>query len=339
MAKKGKALGYGDHTDAIVKNYDQKDNWMVPTNRGTLKINPEFKDATLEDILDKAGLGFGVMAIQTMYTSPVSGKIYPSKGYSVIRVDNDAELGTGFKDGYYAMSYQNILETFFDGTKKLGGIPTRAVNFRDGAIAAVQFILPDDFYVGDLLHKTWMNFYSSHDGTYSVTGNTGDIPIICGNTFAASFGDEMLKFSIKHTENLPNRLQEISQRILQLKPAQEYYYKLLNKAISKPAESNIVKEFLLAMVPDTEKKEDSNRKANDGPANRREEINTAIGANTALRNSDTPTYYDLLQGMTFYNSNTRIQKRDENEQFMYVNTGPGAKLNAKAYDWLQEAMK
>jgi len=337
MAKKGNSLGFGDHADTITKNYDGKDGWMVPTNRGTLKINPEFKDATLEDILEKADLAFGVMAIQTMYTSPVIGKIYPSGAYSVIRVDNDAELGTGFKDGYYAMSYVEILDTFFQGTKQLGGIPTRAINFHGGKIAAIQLILPDDFWVGDLLHKTWMNFYSSHDGTYSVTGNTGDIPIICGNTFAASFSETMLKFSIKHTENLPNRLNEIASTMMQLKPAQEFYYNLLNKAIAKPAESNIVKEFLFAMVPDT-KTEDGKRK-NDGPANQREALNMSIGANAGLRNSGIVTYYDLLQGMTYYNSNVRIQKRDEDEQFMYVNTGPGAKQNAKAYDWLKEAMK
>jgi hypothetical protein len=307
---------------------------------GTLVIDPALKDKSLEDILDSAGLNFPVYKVQTQYVSPISGKTIRSSAYSVINGLNDVELGKGFSADYVALSYPDILNAVFQDIKNLDGFPTRAINFRGGARAAIQFNFPNDVYnIGDQEHKTFYNVYAGHDGTIGILVNGSDIRIICGNTFRMSMSDKTLKLGFKHTENVQSRLAELQELFTFAKSNAAPYYALQTKALKTPARSELINSFMELMIPNKEVS-DSTRKANEGPANRRIELENAMGETASERNSSDLTVYDVFQGALRY-SNYRTQKRDSAEQFEYVNaqSGQGQKFNAKAYAWEKETLE
>lgn len=302
-------------------------------NRGTLVMKPEYAVKGLEDILQEADLAFGVMVSQNVYKSAVSGKEYPSKGYSIYRVDNDKELGFGVTDGYFPKSYMEILDAVFSNTKLLGGIPTRAVNFNDGKRAAIQFIFPETHYVADREHGTFYNIYASHDTTLGVGANGSDTCIVCGNTFRRSYNDKRLKAMFKHTANLDEKLAGLRNVFTFLQEDDKYYYPLMQKAAMTRVSDTDVQAFLNMMIPD-------GKTNNQGPSNRRDELQSAISTTLVESNKSEAaiTIYDVFQGVTHYTSH-RTQKRDSNEQLEYVLSGPGETFNDKAFNWLKELTK
>ena len=328
-----KSIGLGVAKDTASHNFIGGTVWMQKINRGTLVINPEFKDKSLDDILTESGLNFPVYLVPTEYKSPVSGIIYQSDSYSVIRGDNDLELGRGFSSGYSPISYPDILNQFFQGAIDLGGIPTRGISFHGGAKGAIQFAMPAEYLIQDRPHKTFLNFYSSHDGSFGVTMNEADICIVCGNTFAASKADATYKWTVKHTINMQKKIDDIRPKILQAEYNNKAYYQLLDKASTKDVSGNVLKEFLFAMFPDGEQKE--NGKVNAGPSNQRINLENAIANTAAESNKNDISIYDVFQGALRYTS-YRTQNRTQDEQWDYAVKSP---VNAMAYDWMLEQVK
>lgn len=318
--------------DATSSNYEVESPRWGAIDRGTLKINPDMKDKSLEAILEDADLAFGVLTSQNTYKSAVSGLEYPSKGYTVYRVDNDTELGFGFTEKYNEKSYISILEAVFGDLKQLGGIPTRAVNFNGGRRAAIQFIFPEVYYVADRAHGTFYNLYAAHDGTLGVGANGSDVCIVCGNTFRRSYNDKRLKATFKHTTSLDEKLAGLRHVFTFLQEDNKYYYPLMQEAAQKKVSDGMVSEFLLAMIPD-------GKTANIGPSNRRDDLQEAINITLGESNKgpDNMTIYDVFQGALRYTS-YKAQKRDNEEQVAYVLEGPGEKLNDKAYAWLKDSL-
>lgn len=304
-------------------------NWMRPINLRALSINPEYQNMSVHDILTNGGLGFGVAKVETTYN--YDGVIYPSNGYSIIRTDMpEVELGKGFSDEYVPMSYTELLETFFGDITKLGGVPTRVVSLNNGKVGAMQFALPREWLIGDRAHKTFLNLFTSHDGTYGYKINECDICILCGNTFRFAHKDSSFSFTAKHTKNSGSRISEIRQLMLSAEKANTIYYETLQKAANMEANSKLVNEFLLAMFPDGEK--NASGKVNQGPANRREMLSKAIGDTAAETNKSEISISDVFEGMLRYTAD-RTQKRNADEQLAYVLK---SEENTLAYEWLNE---
>ena len=108
-------------------------------NKGTLIMNPELANLSIEDMLARSDLAFQVGKVQTGYE--YLGVYYPSKAYSIIRLDSGEELGKGASSEYNPMGYLDSLGHIFGDVKQLGGIPTRVIKFGKGERAAIQFIL------------------------------------------------------------------------------------------------------------------------------------------------------------------------------------------------------
>lgn len=332
-AVKVTGLGFGKQKDMASQNFIGGERWMQHIERGTLKINPELATMSLDDILTSGGLNFGVLKSQTFYKSAVSGLEIPSRGYSVYRTDTDVELGHGFSDGYQPISYPDILSQFFQNALDLGNIPTRAISFDNGAKGAIQFAMPQEYLIADRPHKTFLNFYSSHDGTYGVTMNECDICILCGNTFAYSFRDTSAKWTVKHTVNMQSKINDIREKILISTESQQGYYFNLDKMAAKKVSFQDKNNFLMAMFPDGDIKESG--KVNQGPANQRIQLDDAISTTVNERNSADTTFYDLLQG-AFRQQSYKTQNRGGDAQFGYVMKSI---VNQNAYDYVTEAMK
>lgn len=333
QVKNGKAIGFGDRVEKSSQNFIGGNVWMQAVKRGTLKINPELADKSLEDILTDGGLNFQVLKVGTTYKSPVSGLEYPSESYSIIRADNDYELGRGFSSDYSPISYPDLLGQFFEDTTKLGGVPTRALSFDNGAVGAIQFAFGDGVLVADRPHKTFFNLIASHNGQYSVITNECDVCIICGNTFAHNVASKDNRFSVKHTKNMNTKLAELQRILVQSESNQKYYYQLLDKAATVKADNNLIQDFLKAMYPDG--KPNANNKINQGPANQREQVYAAIANTAAERNTSDLTIYDVFQGQLRYASYKQGNRNDD-EQWMYAMKSQN---NQDAYAWLVEAVK
>lgn len=312
-------------------------------NRGTLEMNPDYAEKDIIDILNEVDLGFQVGRVQNYFHSPVTGELLPSQSHSIIRLDNDKELGYGMTDRYNPMSYVDMLGNYFGDFKKLGGIPTRAVSFDGGEKADIQFIFPEKFYkVADREHGLFFNFYSSQDGTVPILINSSDVCIVCGNTHAMSKNDARLRHSIRHTASASNRLMELQKTLMSFdSPVNEYYGLLATmprySADVKVGDKNLQEAFIYAMFPDKEVEEGEVNK-NKSRDNQRENLRVAIGTSTAERNTSDVTIYDVFQGLTRYTS-YRSQNRNESEQLAYVMDGPGANLNAAGFNWLKEYMQ
>jgi hypothetical protein len=300
---------------------------------GTLQLNPEYQNKTVIDLLEDADLNFQVMLAQAHYKPAGSDMIIPSEGHIIYRADTMQELGYGVTSRYVPMSYPEILDGFFHDIKQLGGIPSRVVGFDQGKRAAIQFLLPDEYYIAGVAHAPFFNLYSSHDTTMPIGGNSSNICIVCGNTMALSYADKTLKFSIRHTRNASNRLAEISNVIMRAREGNDEYAKALGEFIRYPADYEFQKLFLNSLLPDPQIK--PGEKVNQARANQREQINVAIGVSASERNTSDVTIYDVFMGLTRYNS-YRTQNRDDSRQFEYVNSGPGAELNASGFSWLKE---
>ena len=299
---------------------------------GTLEIKPEYAIKSLYDIAEENDMAFGVLKVQTEYTSPVSGQKFPSKSYSVIRADNDFELGNGFTEDYQPLSYVDMLEVFFEDIKNISGIPTRAIKFGIGEKGAFQFIFPKDWQVAGTTHKTFWNLYSSHNGTVATTINVSDVTIICGNTFNFSLMDKSLHYSVRHTTNSQERLVEIRKLFNISEANMGQYYNQLDKMALMNAKGNVISDFLEYMIPT---KKENGQSMNSGPKSRQLDLTQAIIHSAENeRNKSDVSIYDLFQGTTRY-SNHRTGKRSESEQFEFVMEGEGAKFNNKAFNWLQ----
>jgi len=307
--------------------------WMQHIERGTLKIDPTLKDKPLDAILETAGLNFPVYKVQTYFKSPVSGKEYPSEGYSVINGLNDYELGRGFAANYQPLSYMEMLNSFFEDTTKLGGIPTRAYSFDKGAVGGIQFAFGDGVLVADRPHMTFFNLRTSHDGRYGVDTNESDICIVCGNTFKASWNSSTNRFSVKHTKNMLSRIDDLRKVLMVGEEGQKAYYRILDKAATIKIDFQKKQEFMHLLFPDG--KANENGKINQGPANQRIALSDAIDTTVNERNASEMTIYDAFQGVLRYTSYKK-QNRDNDAQLNYA---MNSEVNDQAYSWLLEAVK
>lgn len=297
--------------------------------RGTLVIKPEYKDESFEYIMEKEDLAFPVYAVDTYYTSPFSpDKLIASASKSIIRGDNDMELGYGMSKDYTPVSYMEAVYDIFQDTKKLGGIPTRAVNFKNGRKMALQFMLPEDYFVAGKLHKQFFNIYAAHDGTMGIAVNSSDICIVCGNTFRYSLKDKTLKNNARHTPGVHNKLSAIGEAILTVNGEAKKYYAEMEKMAQIKAGQEFLNNFMDVMYPKVE----GGNKAKD---NQRAEFISAVNISRDERNSSEVTIYDVFSGVTRYSS-YKIQRRNSEEQFEYVNTGPGARFNTQALETIRE---
>lgn len=323
----------GGRMEKSAQNFDGGNIWMQHIERGTLKVNPDLKDKSVEDVLESAGLNFPVYKVGTFYRNPVDGIEYPSESYSVINGLNGYELGKGFSEGYQPLSYPDMLGKFFEDTTKLGGIPTRAFSFDKGSVGGIQFAFGDGVLIADRPHMTFFNLITSHNGLYGVTTNECDICVVCGNTFAYTMKSAVNRFTVKHTRFMDSRIDELKKILMINQDNQKMYYQILDKAFTVKINFEKKQEFLKMLFPDG--KPNENGKINQGPANQRIAMDDAISTTLNERNTTELTIGDVFQGALRYTS-YKTQHRDNDAQFNYA---MNSEDNAMAYNWMVEALK
>lgn len=325
-----------DGKDAeVTSNFSAEMKGWGIIKKGSMVLDPQYKGKGVEDVLTAANMNFQPLLVQTSFNSPITGIVHPSESYSVIRADNDKEVGRGFSKEYTPVGYLEQLDVIFGDLTKLGGIPTRVIGIGGGESCTIQFMLPDDYYVGGLNHRLFFNVLGSMDGSSGVGFNTSDICAICGNTYAMMTGSKNNRFSTKHTKRVGERLSEMANTVLAVKQMASAYYTLLDKAATVKLDDNALTAALFALVPDGT---DKSGKVNSGPANRRAEIKEAVAVSIGERGDVQATALDLFSGALRYTS-YRTQNRDDDSQYMYVTAGSGAKVNNQAYNWLVENVK
>lgn len=315
--------------NGIGDNYGGNKSWhqLTQAQIDGLKLTPDYEGKSIQELLDKNGLGFGVRSEEMVIANPWTGELKPTGCYGVYTNDDAfRQLGKGFGPEYVPLSYVEILEKAFGDLTELGQIPCRVLRINEGARAAIQFLAPDSFYAADLEHRMFLNLYAGHDGLWGIMINGSDVTMVCLNTIAKSRGSKVLRHTAKHTKNVNNKLAEINLAITAQSDAQKEFMEFLNSAAMVQAASEEVTEFVNFMFPDTQKE---GIRKNAAISNQREELVYAIETSRNERNVGSISFHELMQGVT-RQVTYKTQKRTADEQFEYVLANDKPQI-AKAY--------
>lgn len=293
--------------------------------RGQLMINLA-PTSTIYDVLESAKLGFKPLRMETSYNDPVTGKSRKGSHYAIIRDDNGDQVGN-VGERYNPISYCEALESIYGEVLGLGGVPTRAIAFDNGAKGAIQFLLPDTWKVGDFDHKVFTTVYNSLDGSLPVMTGYTDVRIVCGNTFALGQADMTQK--ARHTINIALKLRRFADVLGVIKQTMTEQINTLEKLNQAVKSQNEVKAFIDSLFPVTSKNEDGT--PNKTSQNKRVELSECISLET----------FGSVTGYTLFNGVTRLvdhkwamkRERDADEQWEYVNAS-GQAIKDKAMSLL-----
>lgn len=293
--------------------------------RGQMMINLA-STSTIDDVLESAKLGFKPFRVETSYHDPVTDTTRKGSHYAILRGDTGDQIGN-VGERYNPIGYGEALESIYGEVLSLGGVPTRAISFDNGAKGAIQFLLPDTWKVGDFEHKVFTTVYNSLDGSLPVMTGYTDVRIVCGNTFALGQADMTQK--ARHTVNIGLKLKTFADVLGVIKQTMTEQITKLEKLNAMMQNKNQVVGIIEALFPTTSL--NANGKANKTAQNKRTELNECI----ALETFGDVTGYTVFNGVTRLVDHNWAGKRDRNidEQWEYVNAS-GQTIKDKAMSLL-----
>ena len=304
-------------------------SWAIP-DESTIA---QSTDEKTYELMERGGLTFRPLVTPVIYHNPVTGQDeqYDDK-FVVINGNTGANLaivGKQMKESFNIGGHYEATEKLLSQIVNIGGIPTRAMSFANGARALIQLKIPQTYYVAGIENHGFYTVSNALDGT-SITkiGFTAFTPR-CINTYRAALRDLGNGWYAKHTGNYGEKLSSIQRILFGIQDEVQNYFTLQNKLATIAADSETVKIFANYLIPDKAAKTDSERKANTGPTNRRGELVKAIETSLQERESKELTIYDLLRGVTRY---TTYRKDDPEYAFF----GPGSDLADKAHSWAEK---
>lgn len=288
------------------------------------------------DMFDRAGLAFTVGKQTRKYSNPVTGITTEVEDqFDILRLDTGERLSTVGKV-YTPVSHWQACEAVFGELVNLGGIPVRLLGFDNGAKIMAQFIVPDQYIIGDKPRQAFRVVVNSLDGKSRIrAGSTVWCPV-CENTEAAAMRElSESGFSAKHTKNVHVKLDLVRQELFNIATVERDFYNRLKVIGEKPVNTELIKAFISAMMPEEQKGE---KRQNNNRSNQRESLLMDISQSTSERNTIDALAIDLFDGITRFVTE-RQQKRNSWEQMEYVTTGPGAAKIDSAVNWLFSNVK
>lgn len=311
----------------VVANFTGKWASWGKVDPSTVKVTGEL----IYNLFQRGGLTFKPLVSPVTFYNPVSGNVETVEDkFVIINGDSGASLavvGTQLAQSMAVGGHYETLNAVVGQLAESDNFPCRAISFGHGAKAMIQLLMPEERYILGREHKAFFTLQNALDGSGKVKIGHTDFCPVCSNTYRAALDD--LELSAKHTMNLGENLARIQKAIFTVQQSADQYYIDLESLSKVKASAKAEKEFLFYMIPDQAKREDAKRE-NSQPANRREKLVNAIGQSLAERNTSTPTFYDLLQGVTRFV--THGDKGVKNPE--YVLDGVGTQFSDKALQWL-----
>lgn len=284
-------------------------------------------------MLDREGLAFKPLIAESQFYNPITGLLEKApEEYHILRGDNGTWIGRGRKSLVDSMSLGGHYETLqlLVGELSQTALPCRAISFRNGARALIQMLIPEEHIILGRPHKAFYSVYNALDGSSGAKIGFSDYCPVCQNTYAALRAEIADNgFKARHTTSMEAKLKSIREKILDVGEAVKEYYGTLEKLAVIPADNDLIRQFVQAVVQDgpaTEKR----GKVSEATIKHRSEVATAIQVSNMERNGTgyDVTFYDLLQGVT------RVTSRKDAYYSLF---GNGAMYNERAMAWLTKA--
>jgi phage/plasmid-like protein (TIGR03299 family) len=171
-----------------------------------------FDEKDLKDknsILDLSGNNFSV---KKRPVCDETGAACNGDYYRTVRTDTGKTLGV-VKSRYEIYQNSELLDLAESLVTETGlGHISSAGNFKGGKKVFFNIGIPDENHNGDR-YKKYLMFASGHSGEIGIEGLAHMTRIICENTFNAALRNSLNKFSLKHTKNFREKLEQ-AKRIL-----------------------------------------------------------------------------------------------------------------------------
>ncbi len=279
--------------------------------------------ATSEDLLNEAGLNWGVVK-RPMYRTLNDGTVVQSPGdYEIYRDDTEAKLGT-VKSVYKPFSNHDAFK--FGDSLVDDGLArwTDAGLQGDGYRVFMVMKLVNGFTVlGEDDIELYLFLRASHDGSTSVTGYITPVRFFCLNQMTLITRTAQNSFALRHTASLEKQIEKARQSFQKTLAYQEAFTDAVERLAATPVSESTAALLIKSVIPERRAK--------------REDIVDKIlytYHTSPTVESYRGTAYGLLNGLTEYMDHGKTQ-RTGNARFESIMLAEGAKVRNSLYARLQ----
>jgi len=311
--------------DFNLKNFNGN-NWR---DGGKSVPITQTSDKTIDQLLSDGGLAYKVGLKETFYRND-HGEFVKTGEFATINLDSDKFIRGGFSANYAPRSFSDVfhqtLGKVYDDLLAQGFVAANVVSIDEGKGCITQMRLPIEVTIKDRVHKPYLNLPMGHNGKYGIAPSGGDVCAVCLNTTMMVLAESSLLKVVKHTENIDQSLGMLASNIRMILEGMPEHYQKMDRFASITVTETQKNEWLKALLPDTFLRDGKTINASRG--NKRNTLAVDIQATLKESNDTELTIYDLLQGVSRFNTHTTNkdkdgkEKRTASEQFEYlVNTG------------------
>lgn len=326
----------GSASFASVETSADKKAWH---GLGQTIVREAGKYATKQEIMEASKTNFLVEKVPAFMQ--VGDEFVYVEGKSVIRRSDTKQAFGIMGDTYETIQNEDVAEfaeivigesgAFFDTGGALMG----------GSKVFYSLMLPDAMMAGENIGKR-MIVSSSHDGTGSVLNLLSLVRPVCWNTLSCAIKGSSDKVAIRHTKNWKNKVEEV-RRVLKIAAN---HFTEIEKAFeslrSEKVNDSYVQGFINTLFPASSKVEG---KIPLQTLDKREKVKELF---LRGKGNSGETKWDLFNGVTElldHHSNGRVTSRalyrsdvdaniEEEQKFLRVNFGQGARIRQEAFDLL-----
>jgi len=302
-----------------------------------MPFNPvnEINDYDLNQCIANAKLDFGVKLF------PLSGAImegekvvgYAPYGgmYGVYREDNNMPLSEKtVTKGFSTISHYETFRPGFEQLSEAGYKPYQITSYNNGGQGRIWFYNPEKTQGLPGGHKRYfiVNESSFFDGGGKFKIEYYIMESVCSN-LSIWRNVEYSSVASKRTSKFDQRVGSLLSQVNVVFESVVENWQWLNQLAQIKASHQIIKDFTLALHPDTGTNRDGS--PNKSAENARNELAGCIFQQAELRNREV-TFEDLLQGVTARTTHISPRKADTPEN--WLNRIQSAKFESLAEAWL-----
>lgn len=184
--------------------------------------------------------------------------------FATVRTDNKKIFGV--VGGRYTLLQNKPAMSFLDGIVGIKeAIYESAGAFRSGAKVWLLAKLPGFIRtVGDDITNKYLLLHNSHDGSGSVQIMFTPIRVVCANTLNVAVGAATNKISLRHTQNIGLKIQQVQQQLGIVNQRFSIFEEASKKLATVDLTNQAFKDYLknTGLVPKVESEDQSTRAKN-----------------------------------------------------------------------------
>lgn len=188
-------------------------------------------------------------AVEGPFQTVLNGEVITDDSRKVIvRDDTKTVLGT-FRQSFQIHGYDEWLirqtETIADSDL---GVSSAGL-LKGGAVAWVQFELPETMNVEGMEFRPFITAATSLDGSLASTYQTGSQVVVCDNTLSAALGDKSHQIKIRHSSKSLGRLGEVRDALALVHSVGDEFAAQIESLTSTKVSDRVWGRFLDGLAP------------------------------------------------------------------------------------------